>query len=229
MRTFSLFTLLFLATALPAQDYILNGWGVEVLPHFGSRRLVAATQIDVEEIRAIEAQERGSFGYAVGVFYRNRGEKLGTRFGLRYQSTGFEGNRREFPDLNPPRSTEIEYRTQVLEVPFWLDFYQNFGEKSSFIFSFGLSAGAHFGQEFEVTTFRAGEAPTTALADDNYRSFNIGFMSGLGFERRLGSKLVLGVQPQFQYFILGNTVNETNDLNRNLFNMAVRLTLMRIN
>ncbi|MEL7378034.1 MAG: hypothetical protein AAFN65_13860, partial [Bacteroidota bacterium] len=121
------------------------------------------------------------------------------------------------------------YSSQILEAPLWLDFYQNFGERSSFVFSFGVSPGIHFGQEFEITTFRDDQVPTTTLSDDNYRGFNIGFMSGLGFERRLGRKLVLGVQPQFQYYILGNTINEENNLNRNLFNMAVRLTLMRIN
>ncbi|MEM8583729.1 MAG: hypothetical protein AAGF87_05640 [Bacteroidota bacterium] len=216
-------------TTLTAQDFILNGWGIEVLPHIGSRRLVAAVQIDVDEVRAIEAQETATFGYGLGIFYRNRAEKIGTRLGLRYQSTGFDGNRRDFPELNPPISTEVAYRTQIFEAPLWLDFYQNFGERSSFVFSFGLSPSIHFGQEFEETTFRSGEAPTSALKDDNYRGFNIGFMSGLGFERRLGRKLVLGVQPQFQYYILGNTINEENNLNRNLFNMAVRLTLMRIN
>lgn len=228
-----LLPLLFCGLALTINAQALtNGWGLELSPMLADRRLVAADQIGFEEVRAIERQEKSTTGFALGFFYRNRAEKIGTRWGVRYQQTGFDGNRREFPEEEMPEFpfTEIRYRAQIIEVPLWLDFYQNFGQGSSFLFSFGLSLGVHFAQEYETQPFDASLTPLDPIiAEDNYRGFNIAFMTGLGYETQLGSGLILGLQPQFQYWLLGNVVNDEANLNRNLYNVGLRVTLMRIN
>jgi hypothetical protein len=233
-RILYLFPLLFAGlflSELEGQDvsYEDIGFGVELYPHLSNRRLLAGNSVTFAEVARIDSLEKADFGYGLGIFYAQRVERLGFHFGLRYLVTGYQTNNDEVPGQNPNVQAVLfnqTYRAQLLEVPFQLNFYQNFGENTSFYFTLGAAASLHLNSRVNETTI-VPNGPTTTeelITDVEYRNLNFAMIAAMGVERRF-NKFTLGLQPTFEYWLGGNVLpRDDSELSRNLYNVGLRLT-----
>ncbi|MEL6274997.1 MAG: hypothetical protein AAFU03_07845 [Bacteroidota bacterium] len=233
MRSLFLSLSLLLTLNLSAQIIESAGFGLELYPHLANRRLIAGNTLTFSEINRIDSLEMRDFGYGIGVFYAQRSEKIGYHFGLRYLATGYERARGPVDDNSGPAGfSEFseDFITNILEIPFQLNFYQNLGNKSSFYFTLGVAAGIHLNSKTERTYF----SPEGTLTEEfdpevDYRGVNFALVTAVGYETRLGQNYAVGLQPTFEYWLGGNVIAEAADINRNLYNLGLRLTLQRLN
>lgn len=234
MRLWLVLALLFTtgtATLLVAQESLIEniGFGVEIYPHLSNRRLLAGPALGFAEATRIDSLERSDFGYGAGIYYAQRVQRIGFHLGLRYLITGYQTDNDILPGQvpsNDPILFSQTYTTQLLEIPFQVNFYQNFGTKTSFYFTLGAAAGIHLNSTYERTVSPPeGNAFTEEFeVDEDYRSLNFAMIAAIGFEQRF-DKITIGLQPTFEYWLGGNIrPREQTDLNRNLYNLGLRLT-----
>ena len=228
----SLFFSLFLSLPITGQIIESAGFGLEFYPHLANRRLIAGSSLTFNEVNRIDSLEMRDFGYGIGVFYAQRSEKIGYHFGLRYLTTGYQRERGPIEDNSGPAGfTQFSesFVTNILEIPFQLNFYQNIGSKSSFYFTLGVAAGIHLNSTTERTYFDGGEELTEDFDPQaDYRGVNFALVTAIGFETRFAQNYAIGLQPTFEYWLGGNVIAEAADVNRNLYNLGLRLTLQRL-
>ena len=205
-----------------------SGWGVELYPHLSNNRLIAGGNIGFREARRRDSLEVADFGYAAGVFYALRGEKIGYHFGLRYLVTGYETLRGPLDD-DPFLPASIDYsekfRAQYLELPFYVNFYQNISDKTSFFFTLGAAANIHLNSTIERTLYEA-DGPVTGDFEPEgtvYRAVNFAMLSAIGIETTFNDKVTIGFQPNFEYWLGGNVVESSDFITRNFYNIGVRV------
>ncbi len=238
MRFSSLLLLLLpfflLPDALAAQEYSgpRTGYGLNFYPHLSNRRLAAAAAISQDEIDRIEEREVTAFGYAIGLFYRNRGLKLGYDTGLNYLVTGYDTQRGPV-ESGGPRPAFSEYSetfiTRQVELPFALQFYQQVNDANEFSFSLGLSISYALGQRTEYTGFNTAGSQTFEVNEEvGYRASNYAFTTGFGYNRRFGTNWAVLLQPTFKYWFRGLVSDEEAELNRNLYTVGLKTVIMRV-
>lgn len=205
-----------------------TGFGVEVYPHLSNRRLLGGSSVTIDELQRIDSLERADFGYGLGLFYAQRVERIGFHLGARYLRTGYAVGEQELV-TDPPEDVPItfteNFRAEWLEVPFQLNFYQNFGSNTSFYFTLGLTGAINLRSRLERTTnFPSGGLTERIDEEVSYRAVHVGMLAAMGVERRFNG-LTLGLQPTFEYFLTTNTlVDSPSDLTRNLYTLGLRLT-----
>lgn len=216
-------------SSVSAQELIEDiGFGIEVYPHLSNRRLLGGNNVTFAETARIDSLEKADFGYGLGIFYAQRIEKIGFHIGLRYFQTGYQTNEEELitnPPQDVPTTFSQVYTAQMLEVPFQLNFFQNFGSNTSFYFTIGLAAGVHLKSQLKQTNNFSGGSTTAIVSQDvDYRRINFAMITGVGIERRF-KKITIGLQPTFEYWLSGNTIpNDASQLTRNLYNVGLRMT-----
>lgn len=226
-----LFLLLLGTNTLSAQtDYPQSGFGLEVYPHLGNNRLLRGAFISFREARRIDSLETAAFGYGIGGFYGVRGEKIGYHFGIRYMVTGYERDRGPL-DFDPTQPGDFPdyvetFTARFVEVPFYWNFYQNLGDKTSFFFTLGMAASFNLSNETERTVFRGQSAITeTFEPNTEYRRVNFALLSAIGITYQLSDRIVLGLQPNFEYTLQPNALSSEDQLNRTLYNLGLRFTV----
>jgi len=231
LRSIVVLVLLLSALGLEAQVYE-KSFALEAGPHLGGRRISGGALVQFSELERQEEIEDGIGGFGVGLLYESRGDKLGFTTGLRYLETGYEiidpG-----PD-GPVLGTDIadKVRAQYLSLPFEINFHQDITARDRAFFMLGLSAHVHLNTSTRRTTTFDGEDRGTETLPDNpelvYRPVNISLNTGLGYDRKLGDKWAVRVQPYFQFFLRGNLQPDDRQLNRNFYQTGVRVVVKRI-
>ncbi|MGB3547550.1 MAG: outer membrane beta-barrel protein [Saprospiraceae bacterium] len=223
-----------LPDVLAAQDYNgpRTGYGISLFPHLANRRLAAANSISFEEIDRIEEREVAAFGYAAGLFFRNRSLKLGYDTGLNYLVSGYDTQRGPV-DAGGPRPGFSEYSetfvTRQIELPFAIQFYQQVDDANEFSFSLGLAVSYALDQRTEYTGFNTAGSQTFEINEDvSYRAANYAFMAGFGYNRRFGTDWAVLLQPTFKYWFRGLIDDEEAELNRNLYMVGFKTVFMRV-
>jgi hypothetical protein len=219
------FPFLLLAQTTKTQS---SGWGVEVYPHLANNRLIAGGNIGFMEARRRDSLEVADFGYAAGVFYALRGEKIGYHFGLRYLVTGYETQRGPLdndPFLPATFDYSEKFRAQYLELPFYVNFYQNISEKTSFFFTLGAAANIHLNSKIERTIYDPLGSVTGDFTPEGtvYRTVNFAMLSAIGIETTFNEKITFGFEPNFEYWLGGNVVESADFLTRNFYNIGLRM------
>ncbi len=223
----SCFAFFLLSVSLTAQSNS-QGFGLELYPHYANNRLLSGGLIGFREAARISSLEKIAPGYGLGIFYEQKGEKMGYQVGLRYLYTGYDRSRGplNFDPDNPSNSGpdfSSTFRAQFIETPFYWNFYQAISNKSQFFFSLGLASSIHLGSKTTQTTYLPqGDITEEVFPNTTYRGFNVALLSALGFRTVLGSRLALSIQPNFEYWLRGNALEDEDQLNRNLYNFGVR-------
>lgn len=208
-----------------------QGFGLELYPHYSNNRLLSGGLIGFREAARIVSLERIAAGYGLGVFYEQKGEKIGYQVGLRYLYTGYDRSRGplNFNPDNPNNGPDFSatFRAQFIEMPFYWNFYQALNDKSHFFFSLGLAGGVHLGSKTMQTTY----LPQATVIEEvfpntTYRGFNVALVSALGFRTIVANRFALSLQPNFEYWLRGNALEDEDQLNRNLYNFGIRIGLV---
>ncbi len=227
----SLFTLLLLPIAVLGFAQTTVSYGLELYPNLSNRRQAIYYNIDPTKIDSLDKLEKGTFGYGLGAFWGVRGEKIGFQVGANYSVAGYQRVRSVLADGSPDKPAFAEYteafRTQQIEVPIGIKFYQELGDQDEFYFMFGALLNYSLQNELTTTLFadsgateeRKGDAP------GDYRKFNIGFQAGLGWEHHFSDAFTMSLQPTFRFYFQGLLQNDPAlQVNRNLYSLGLRAT-----
>lgn len=215
--------LLLLAEPLLAQTE--RNWGLVVFPQLGHRRLLYTDAYTREDVAALEAAERFRPGVSLGVLSSRRVDKIGLQFGLQYANVGYLSPRTDYALNDPDRgiytSFRQGYRVHQIHVPLSINFYQDLGTKDAFYFMFGLNLGYQLSADSVLLRY------TGEITDRQYsretnqiRAFQQGFQTAMGWERKLGNRIVLAVQPTFIFWFSGVFPPEI-PLNRDLYQVGL--------
>ena len=228
------FFFLFLFGPLPlaaqSDGVIEQSVGLEVMAHRGNRRITAGQGVSFVELERQDSLESGVGGYSFGILYESRVNKIGFTTGVRYLETGYNIDEQPFRN-EPDRRFSEEVRARYVSVPFELNFHQDITEKDRVSFMLGLAAHLHLKTVRNRTTSLDGvNQGTEEIPNDpdiSFRSPIVSLNTGIAFDRRLGEKWALKVQPNFQFFLQGNQLETINQTNRNYYQLGVRLVVKR--
>jgi hypothetical protein len=207
------------------QNY--SGIGINLFPNLSHRRLVAFDTDAQNQIDSLEANEMARPSYAGGLVLSYRGKKAGVQVGLNYSQTGYRGVRRNIPFNDPQAANFSEqaysFRSQQLEVPFSVLFYQALSDKDDFFFSLGSGLSYNLSNQ-DITTRYAGDISEREVAEaqGDFRRINYAFQTSMGWEHRFNDKWVMSVAPAFRLWLGGLYRDEP--LNRNLYQAGLRVT-----
>jgi hypothetical protein len=229
MSRISLLLIIFLLSvaALTAQRY--SGYGINLFPQLSHRRLVNLDFGSLAQTDSLEANEIARPSFATGLVLSYRGEKAGVQTGLNYSQTGYQGKRvpLAFNDPNRANFNEERYgfRSQSIEIPFALLFYQNLSPKDDFFFMLGSGINYNLSNQSIITRFD-GETSAREVNDienDDFRRINYAFQTGMGWEHKLSNNMVFSLAPTFRLWMAGVFKNAL--LNRNLYQVGLRATV----
>jgi hypothetical protein len=222
-------SLLFLAsviTPLCSQQY--SGYGITFQPNFSHRRLVNFDISMQAQVDSLEANEIARPSYAAGLVLSYRGQKAGIQVGLNYSQLGYRGKRKEIPFNNPQSinfdEQQYQFRSQIIEVPFLLQFYQTLTAKDDFFFALGSGLSYNFSNQ-NIITYYNGESSSrevSKIENEDYRRVNYCFQTAMGWEHKFGENFVMSIAPTFKLWMAG--VQRDVLLNRNLYQMGLRMT-----
>jgi hypothetical protein len=221
--------LLLLPCGLHAQT-LERSFGLELSPQINNRRITRVGSATAFQVEAIDSLETSTLGYAVGVLYENRVDRIGWSSGLRYTRAGYGGIEQRTGTVGETYRDEVT--AHYLAVPFELNFYQDASPDDRVVFVLGAALQFHLGTRATRTEVRDGEDTNTIPIEDDrfvYRGLVPSFMTGIGYDRRLGTDWAIRFQPTLQYFLTGN-LSDSPDLlaNRNLYQVGLRVTLRRL-
>lgn len=230
-RTFFWLVLLFpcclLAQTSPVYEQSV---GLEVGAHNGNRRISGGAGVTFSELERQDSLESGTGGFSYGILYESRADKIGFTTGVRYLETGYNVAEQAFFST-PERRFSDEVRAQYIEFPFELNFHQSITDKDRVSFMLGIAGQLHLNTVRTRTITEEGvlvssEAlPTNPNA--NFRSPIVSLSTGIAFDRKLGEKWALKVQPHFRFFLQGNLESANNQTNRNYYQVGVRVVVKR--
>ena len=222
-----LFVLAATILALPLWGQAEFGWGLEVIPNFSNRRLIAQPNVPRDEIRALEELETARPSYSAGAFAQWRGGRAGFQTGLRFVNTGYRTVRSGIVDEDdPPLGAEQkrnDFQNLFLEIPGEILFFHELDDKNDFFFMMGFSLAYNLAN-YENTLFYTGESPERRRIKAEQSDFNpvhINFLSGAGWEHRFGESFALVLQPTFQFWL--RSLLQQADLNRNLYAFGLKV------
>ncbi len=227
MRTLLLLLFAIGATTLSqAQENRSAGYGIELLPHLSNRRLIAFDLSSQMEIDSIQDNEYGLPSYSAGIFMNYRGEKIGIRFGLNYMELGYRGKRAPIPFNDPFASqfSEIEYtfKTQQIEAPVAVLFYQQLSEKNEFYFLLGTGISYNLSNKDIHTRYENEiKKTTTTDAPQDFRPLNFSLQTAMGWEHHFNKNFTIDIAPIFKLWMSG--LYKAEILNRNLYQIGLRV------
>lgn len=201
-----LLSTLFLVPELVAQE-AGTSWGLQVFPNYSYRKLLPVNNsITQATLFEIGEMEQGKFSYSGGVIMEfHWGPKVGFQTGLNYQQTGYQTIRTPFI-LNDGTEAEQQQTFEYLsaEIPFILNFYQEFSPKTRIYFMMGGTAVANLRNQAKTTIYNGaesiGQTSTTKIeAENNPVVFSL-FM-GMGLEQFVSDRISIFLQPNFQFFL----------------------------
>ncbi|NJC26744.1 outer membrane beta-barrel protein [Neolewinella antarctica] len=232
MRYFLLSILLCVCVpGLFAQDVIEQGYGIELAPHYGSRRISAGSGFPFTELERQDSLETGTAGYGIGIVYTSRVNKIGFTTGLRYLETGYDVDLQSDQRPGSGRTFSQKVRARYLSVPFELNFYQDITEKDRMFFTLGVAGHLHLGTSINQTNFQDGDrVDEQQLANDPDQSFRSPVFSintAVGFDRKFNDRWSLRVEPFFQFFLQGNVKSNFDQTNRNYYQLGTRVLVRR--
>lgn len=227
----SLLIFVFLAaTPLLAQTNE-RAFGIELGGHLGGRRL-DGTGLPFRQVEIQDSLEAGIPGLSLGLIFESRAGKLGFTTGVRYLETGYEivENGLNGPTIGADYRDEI--RASYLSIPLELNFHQDITPKDRASFMLGVAANLHLGTTTRRTRFLDGvDQGTNILPEDPnlaFRSLLFAFNTGIAYDRKLGDKWAVKIQPYFTFFLRGNLQETFNDFNRNFYQTGLRVTVKRM-
>lgn len=224
-----LFVVITLATGLSIAAQATFSWGVELFPHYGHRRLAVNESFTQLQIDSLEAAEAYRPGIGAGFFLSWRVEKIGFQMGLGYLNTGYRSRLAPFPATDPNsinfKDFRQVFRTQQVEVPTALNFYQRLSEKNEFNFMFGLSLGVNITND-DILVRYTDEVSDQVITDPEFKfkRVNLAFQTGMGWEHHFSQRFTLSLQPTFRFWLRGLYPNDTA-INRNLYQLGLRTTI----
>lgn len=202
--------LLLLLFVLIAHAPIINAqlsYGVECATGFSYRRSLPIGMTSVDELLEIDQQERGNFGYLVGLRLLAGGDsKVNFSTGINYQRTSYRVRPLDIAVGDEQLVEVFEQRQQFdfhnIEVPFALHFYQDVAEQHRVYFKLGMAVLYHIGRNQTTSLFQEGtlrEQNTTKI--NSGADLNTGLVMGLGYETKISQRLELFVEPVFRYYL----------------------------
>lgn len=207
-----------------------SGIGIGLFPNLSHRRLVAFDVSAQQLTDSLEMFEMGVPTYSAGLLLNFRGEKAGVQIGLQYSVLGYNGSRRTLAASDPNSANFSEraqhFRSQQIEVPMSLQFYQDLSDKDDFFFSLGTSVSYSLSND-DIEILYAGdisERNRTAGMED-FRRLNVAFQTAMGWEHNYQRNWAISVAPTFKLWLRG--LYNTQTLNRNLYQVGLRLTVRR--
>lgn len=224
MRFFFI-TACLLLLAEPALAQLERNWGVVVFPHLGHRRLLYTDAFTRDDIAALEAAERFRPGIGFGVVSSRRVDKIGLQFGLQYTNAGYLGPRTDYALNDPNRGIYTAfrsgYRVHQINLPMSINFYQDLGAKDAFYFMFGVNLGYQVSADSILLRY-TGETTDRQYSRETaeLRALQQGFQTAMGWERKLGNRMLLAIQPTFIFWFSGVFPREVQ-LNRNLYQVGL--------
>jgi hypothetical protein len=225
---FLLFALLFPFLTADAQT-LERSFGLEVSPYVNNRRISGTALATISQLERIDSLEESSVGFGVGILYENRVDRIGWSSGLRYTRAGYGSLPQRTGTVG--ETIEREVQAHYLAVPFELNFYQDATPDDRVNFVLGVALQFHLATRTFRSELRDGDEVARERVDDglSYRGLVPSFMTGIGYDRKLGDDWSIRFQPTFQYFLNGN-LSDSPDLlaNRNLYQVGVRVTLRRL-
>lgn len=226
-----LFALLALLPALLGAQTLERSFGLELTPHLGEQRISNSSNVTATRLERLDSLESGRPGFAIGLTYESRVDRIGYTTGLRYLRLGYETLQQEVPGAPDQRYADV-VTANYLSLPFEVNFYQDVTENDRALFLLGVNGQYHLGTRTQRTTFTGGaESGSERLAYDasQYRPIIIAFVAGIGYDRKLSTDWALRVQPTFQFFLNGALRPETDaPANRNYYQLGLRLVLRRL-
>jgi hypothetical protein len=225
MRILLVALAVFSATALLAQE-VTRSIGIQVLPGVSSRRFLPQGLLSTTEVQAIEDREIASASFGAGIDFLIRGDKAGFNLGLLYQELGYQTNRFDWPGADF-ETAEEQLTQRLITLPATVNFYQELGRTDRFYFFMGLEAAYQLSIDETRTRYGRNGSQTEPIErpeDEEFRRSNVGLRTGLGWEHDFSSRLTLSMQPTFQYWFRP-LLRSTDVVNRNLYNLGVRVAL----
>jgi hypothetical protein len=214
------------AATLSAQRNTFS-WGFDLFPHYGHRRLAVDESYTQIQIDSLEAAERYRPGIGAGLFVSWRAQKVGFQTGLSYLNTGYRSPQTPFQPTDPNSINFTDFRqvfrSQQIEIPACVYFYQELTPKDEFFFMFGTGLSYNFSNEDVLVRYN-GETTDPVESDPafSFRAVNIAFQTAMGWERHLGERMTLSVQPTFRFWLSGLYPSDTS-INRNLYQLGFRI------
>lgn len=205
-------------------------WGVSLYPNFSDRRLIAYSFITQDEINRLDSLERGRFSYSGGILAEWRTEKVGFQTGVNFMNTGYRSIRERLLPGDPDEGLGTErsylYRNYNLQIPAELHFYQEVGPGNEFIFTLGGALSYNIANASYKILHSDGTSERIDVSSEGeeFRPVNIAFVTAVGWETDISESLSLVIQPTFEFWMRGIMVT-TTDLNRNLYNLGVKINL----
>lgn len=204
IRLFFLFVFSFCFLATQAQESGMS-WGINLFPNYSYRKVVPLNNTDFGELARLDSIETGKFSYSAGIITEfHWGPKVGFQTGLNFVNTGIETLRSPFvTNEGTERSKKLTYEHLSVEIPFLLNFYQEFSENTTIYFVLGGTALAKVRNQVRTTTYSGENKLDSSTKKDERDSgvMNYSLFSGMGLEQSLGDNLVVFFQPNFQFFL----------------------------
>ena len=207
--------------------------GISLYPNYSYRNYF--TDISVRFLQsAYDTIERPKFSYSAGIFAEKKlNENFRLRVGLNFMNSGFRTKKQELHFASPDSSGQYQqiifggygnvvYNDFYLELP--IDVHYFFVKTPVFI-DFGISpvfnlynsSTANWEYPDGHTETRTGENKSTS-----FNKFGLAFQFGIGYEVKIINRLILEIQPKFQYF-LSTDVISSNKAKDRLYNLGLQL------
>jgi len=205
-------------------------WGISLYPNYSDRRLIAYSFITQDEINRLDSLEGGRFSYSGGILAEWRTEKVGFQTGLNFMNTGYRTIRETLlpgdPDEGQGTERSFLFRNFNIEVPAELHFYQEVSPGNEFIFTLGGALSYNIANSSFKILHSDGNSERIDVADEEqeFRPLNIAFVTAVGWETDISETFSLVIQPTFEFWMRG-IFTTTSDLNRNLYNLGVKVNL----
>ncbi len=205
-------------------------WGISLYPNYSDRRLISFSFLSQDDIFTLDSLERGRFSYAGGVFVEWRSEKVGFQTGVNVMNTGYRSIRELIlagdPDENLGNERSFVYRNFNIEVPAELHFYQEVSPGNEFVFTLGGAISYNLANDTYKILHSDGSRDRTNISDkeQEFRALNLAFSTSFGWQTALSESMYLAILPTFEFWMRG-ILPPTLELNRNLYNIGVKLNL----
>lgn len=206
-------------------------WGPEIYPNYSGRRLIIfGTTVSDKTIEELNANERGKFSFAGGLQAGWKGPKAGFRFGLLFSETGYRTIKSAIAPDDPdsPEGATAKksvYRNYNLEMPVSVDFIHDLDDKNTFFFSLGAGMSVNLTNQQRTIYYYGDRTESTEgpESESEFRILNYGFITGMGWERDLSSRLSMYFQPNFQFWFKSLMVDA--EIDRSLYALGLKAGL----
>lgn len=222
-------SLLLGSVAAAAQDG--PQWGITAFPNYSGARIAAGSTINKDAIDSLELRETARPSLSWGLAVQWRAEKIGFRTGFQIADTGYRSIREDIPaGVEAPDGAltrRVDYRNILIELPAEVLFLHELNPRNRLNFMMGFNAAYNL-SNYEDNIFFSGEKigrVRNQLDNDAFERLQLGFQTGLGWQRDVGQGLIFFAQPTF-YFWYSGLLAETEDLNRSLYAIGLKTGIL---